>query len=146
MMGELMAALDSGDTDEAIGVCRSKAPAVSAQVAEQFGLKIGRTSHKLRNPDNAPPNWAEELVAAKVEEPAFLAGPKGEFGALLPIRLKPECQMCHGPAEQIDDEVKAAVAEHYPQDEAVGFAEGELRGWFWVEAPPGAEEVDSAVS
>ena len=23
-----------------------------------------------------------------------------------------------------------------PEDEAVGFAEGDLRGWFWVEVPP----------
>ena len=47
--------------------------------------------------------------------------------------------MCHGPAEMIDDEILIAIAEHYPQDEAVGFAEGDLRGWIWAEVPPGEE-------
>ena len=26
----------------------------------------------------------------------------------------------------------------YPDDRAVGFAAGDLRGWYWVEAPLGA--------
>jgi hypothetical protein len=141
MMGELTAALDAGDPAAAIDVCRVKAPAVAAHVSEQFGLEIGRTSHKLRNPANVAPDWAEPYVAEAAKEPIFLAGPDGELGALLPIRLKAECQMCHGSRELIDEEVMAAIAESYPQDEAVGFAEGDLRGWFWVETPPGEAEV-----
>lgn len=136
---ELEAALESGDPSQGIAVCREKAPAIAAQISGQFGLKIGRTSFNLRNPSNLPPEWADELVAARSEKPAFLAGPGGEFGALLPIKLKAECQMCHGPAEMIDDEILIAIAEHYPQDEAVGFAEGDLRGWIWAEVPPGEE-------
>jgi hypothetical protein len=106
---------------------------------------MGRTSNKLRNPDNVPPEWAEDLVAAGVAEPRFLAGPEGELGALLPIRLKAECQMCHGPVEMIDEEIQAAIAEYYPNDQGVGFHEGDLRGWIWVEAPPGEEESDMTV-
>jgi hypothetical protein len=117
------------------------APTVAAQISEQYGLKIGRTSHKLRNPANAPPEWARGSVADQVADPTFLAGPNGEMGALLPIRLKAECQMCHGPAEMIDDEVQTAISEAYPEDEAVGFGEDDLRGWFWVETPPGESET-----
>ena len=142
-MGELEAALESGDPAEAIAVCREKAPSIAARVAEQYGLKIGRTSFNLRNPSNLPPEWADELVAARSEKPAFLVGPDGGFGALLPIRLKAECQMCHGPAEMMDADVLAAIAEHYPDDQAVGFTEGDLRGWFWAEAPPGEQESSS---
>ena len=32
-------------------------------------------------------------------------------------------------------EVQHALKESYPVDRAVGFAEGEVRGWFWVELP-----------
>ncbi len=71
----------------------------------------------------------------------YVAGPAGELGALLPIRLKAECQVCHGPAEMIDEEILASIAESYPEDQAVGFAEGDLRGWFWVQTPPGEAEV-----
>jgi hypothetical protein len=143
MMGELMAAMDSGGADGAIAVCQTTAPTVAAQISDQFGLKIGRTSHKLRNPDNTPPEWAESYVAEVVTDPTYLAGPNGEMGALLPIRLKAECQMCHGPAEMIDDEVLAAISETYPEDRAVGFGEGDLRGWFWVETPPGETDTSA---
>ncbi len=140
MMGELTAALDSGSPDQAIGVCKTIAPAVAAQISEQFSLEIGRTSHKLRNPDNFPPEWAEAFVREVAEQPIYVVGPNGELGALLPIRLKAECQMCHGPVETIDDEILTAVKASYPSDQAVGFAEGDLRGWFWIETRPGEPE------
>ncbi len=141
MMGELTAALDSGGPDAAIAVCRTTAPTVAAHVSEQYGLRIGRTSQKLRNPANTAPDWATPYIAELAEEPTFLAGPDGELGALLPIRLKSECQMCHGPVEAIDEDVLNSIAESYPEDQAVGFAEGDLRGWFWVETPPGEAEL-----
>jgi hypothetical protein len=137
MMGELMAALDESGPAGGIGVCRDKAPAVAARVTETYGVGIGRTSNRLRNAANVAPAWAETYVADMVEDPTWVGGPEGELGALLPIRLKAECQMCHGPAEAIDKEVMAAILEAYPDDHAVGFSEGDLRGWFWVEAPPG---------
>lgn len=143
MMGELMAALDSGDTTSAIGVCKEKAPGVAANINETYGVKIGRTSHMLRNAANVAPDWAGPYVAEMAADPTYVAGPKGELGALLPIKLKAECQMCHGPAEEIDEAVMAAISETYPDDQAVGFVEGDLRGWFWVEAPPGEMEAET---
>ncbi len=137
MIGELMAALDSDDPTAGITVCGANAPAIAAHLAEDYGVQIGRTSQKLRNPANIPPQWAEQVVADVVGQPTYLAGPNGEFGALLPIRLKAECQMCHGAPEEIDVAIQAALAEHYPDDAATGFAEGDLRGWFWIEAPAG---------
>jgi hypothetical protein len=141
-MGELEAALAGGDPAEGITACRIKAPEIARRVGEQFGVTIGRTSFALRNPDNKPPAWAEEQVAERVGEPTFLAGPAGEFGALLPIRLKAECQMCHGPQDMIAEETLSAIAEQYPDDQGVGFAEGDLRGWFWIEVPGGAAETE----
>lgn len=141
MMGELMAALDAGDPGAAIGVCKDKAPTVTANVASQYGLSLGRTSHKLRNPANTAPQWAMEYVDELIDTPTYVVGPNGELGALLPIKLMAECQMCHGPADMVDEEVMNAVNEYYPEDQAVGFVEGDLRGWFWVEAPPGDADV-----
>ena len=42
--------------------------------------------------------------------------------------------MCHGDRDSFAPEVKTKLAEFYPQDEATGFSEGELRRWFWVES------------
>ena len=140
-LGELEAALAESGGSGGILVCREKAPQIASHVSSEFGIEIGRTSHRLRNPDNLPPDWARPYVADRVAEPVFLAGPDGELGALLPIRLKSECQMCHGPVESIDEEVLAAINEIYPDDRAVGFTEGDLRGWFWAVAPPGEQDA-----
>ena len=144
LMGELTAALDAGDASAAIGVCREKAPSVAANISEVYSVEIGRTSYRLRNEANVAPSWADAYVADLVEDPTYVGGPNGELGALLPIRLRAECQMCHGPAEEIDEGIQAALAEHYPNDQAMGFAEGDLRGWFWIEAPPGEPEVEAS--
>lgn len=143
MMGELTAALDSGDAGAAIAVCKEKAPGVAAHINETYGVMIGRTSHKLRNAANTAPEWAEPYIADLAGDPTYVAGPNGELGALMPIVLRAECQMCHGPAEGIDEGVMAAISEAYPDDQAVGFVEGDLRGWFWVEAPPGEPETST---
>jgi hypothetical protein len=143
MMGELTAALDAGDPSAAIAVCKEKAPGVAENISETYGVKIGRTSHKLRNAANVAPAWADPYVTELAEDPTYVAGPNGELGALLPIKLRAECQMCHGPAEEIDNDIMAAISETYPDDHAVGFVEGDLRGWFWIEAPPGEPEAET---
>jgi hypothetical protein len=45
------------------------------------------------------------------------------------------CAGCHGPAAGISQAVRTELADRYPSDRAVGFADGEIRGWFWVEIP-----------
>jgi hypothetical protein len=120
---------------EAIEVCKSDAPRLAEQVGQEYGVVIGRTSHRLRNPDNAPRPWARSLVELRPEEPEFIGLSNDRLGALLPIRLNEACLLCHGPREQIPDDVQTALATHYPHDQATGFREGELRGWFWIEVP-----------
>lgn len=133
LMGELTSALDERGPDGAIEVCSMRAPEISAAVSNEFGVLVGRTSFRLRNLSNQPPEWAEAVVSQRVEDPAWFAGPHGELGGMLPIRLRAECEMCHGAPEQIPAEVQARVAEMYPHDVATGFKAGDLRGWIWVE-------------
>ncbi|HOC43901.1 MAG TPA: DUF3365 domain-containing protein [Thermoanaerobaculales bacterium] len=141
LLGELHAALDSGGGPAGIEACRLKAPEIAARVSEEYGVAIGRTSDRLRNPANTMPAWAVRTVADGIAEPTFLAGPGGELGAMLPIRLRAECEMCHGLAESIAEDIQRAIATFYPDDRAVGFVEGDLRGWIWVEVPRGEPET-----
>jgi len=136
LMGELTTALDEGGPDDAIQVCSMRAPEIAAAVSNEYGLMLGRTSHLLRNAANAPPEWAEQLVRDRVADPTWLVGPDGQIAGLLPIQTRAECGMCHGPREEIADEVLAKLDQYYPEDAATGFVEGDLRGWIWVEAPP----------
>lgn len=131
----LMEVMGAEGPAAAIRVCREEALEITAAVGESCGVKIGRTSFHLRNPRNKPPDWAAEGIEKRVEEPQFVTLPDGQLGALLPIRLQPQCLLCHGPPEGIPDEVKQALAEDYPDDQATGFELDALRGWFWIEVP-----------
>ncbi len=146
LKGRLVEVLGSEGPAAAISVCRQDAPRIAEEVAAQHGLAIGRTSFRLRNPENRPPDWAAELVEKRVDKPAFSAGPQGRLGVLLPIRLGVECLVCHGDPQCIPEPVKAALSENYPEDKAIGFAEGDLRGWFWVEVPADADSNSPPVT
>jgi hypothetical protein len=135
LMGRLGEAMQSGGVTEAVSVCAVDAPRIAAEVGQEFGLSIGRTSFRLRNPDNAVPAWGQSAVERRVQQPVYLVGEGGELGVLTPIRVSKRCLGCHGDPEGIDPAVREALAEHYPDDEAVGFAEGDLRGWFWTLVP-----------
>lgn len=124
----------------AIEVCSQEAPEIARQVAQSHHVKIGRTSMKLRNPKNQPPEWAKSELEALPKEPRFVDLPDGGLGAIYPIILEQRCLMCHGAVEQMGPEIKEKLAALYPDDQATGFHEGDLRGWFWVEVPSGVEQ------
>ncbi len=136
LVGELTAALEAEGAAHAIRVCSERAPRIAAEVAEATGVEVGRTSWKLRNAASTPPAWAAQALEARPEAPVLLAGEDGAFGALLPIRLGGLCVTCHGPADALAEDVSGRLAELYPDDQATGFAEGDLRGWFWMHVPP----------
>jgi hypothetical protein len=139
LLERLMETLATSGPAAAIEVCQQQAPQIAADVSQQYGIDIGRTSHRLRNPKNKPPEWARPLVDSQTAEPQFLALQDGRLGALLPIHLKAQCLMCHGPEDQILPDVKDALSRAYPKDQATGFQEGDLRGWFWVSVPEDAQ-------
>ena len=56
-------------------------------------------------------------------------GPRG-VGYVEPIHLQPLCATCHG--ESIEPTLLEAIRSRYPEDQAVGFRVGELRGLFWA--------------
>jgi Protein of unknown function (DUF3365) len=104
------------------------------------GVEVGRTSARLRNPGNAPPPWAEAYVAAtdgrKASELAAVAFDLGDrVGLLRPIEIRRRCLACHAPREKLAEGTRAWLARAYPRDRAVGYAPGDLRGFWWAEAP-----------
>ncbi|WDQ17144.1 c-type heme family protein [Rhodopirellula sp. P2] len=135
LSGRLMEAMGSQGPAGAIAVCQKEANQIATEVGDQHGVKIGRTGVRLRNAKNLPPLWAKSMTEAKVNTPQFVSLTNGHAAALLPIRLQSQCLMCHGPTEQIAPVISDQLAKLYPNDQATGFREGELRGWFWVETP-----------
>ena len=137
---ELTGALDQGGPAFAINSCHVDVTGVIQRIARGEGIAAGRTSDRLRNPTNVSPPWAAALVRANagrrvqdVEGYAVDLGPS--VGVLRPIAEQPMCASCHGPADKLDPAVRKVLVERYPVDKALGFAKGEIRGWFWVEVP-----------
>lgn len=140
LAGRLLEELRQGGPARALAVCREEAPALTAETARSQGIRVGRTSHRLRNPANQAPAWAEGLVAAAADRKAASVRPTvvdlGErVGVLRPIATAGVCLQCHGPATGLSPEVRTFLAAAYPDDRAVGFAAGDLRGFAWGEAP-----------
>ncbi len=141
LKAELQAAMAAGGPLAAIDTCHGKAMAVAVEQSESSGWDVGRTSLRVRNPDNAPDAWErsvlesfEQRIAAG-ESPATLTAQKtvkvGDhhyFRYMKAIPTAEMCTMCHGKA--IAPEVAAKIGELYPDDRATGFAPGELRGAF----------------
>ncbi len=136
---------------EAIRVCRDEANELTREVGREYFVDIGRTSERLRNPENSPPYWARSLMELQPEQAEYLGLSDGRLGALLPIRMSATCVLCHGLPDEIPADVQAVLATHYPDDQATGFRPGDLRGWFWVEVssssrrqyvPDGPDESD----
>lgn len=134
----LKAALTEGLAEgpaSAIDACRTQAPAIAASLSVD-GVRMGRSSHRLRNPGNAAPEWVapvlEDWVAADADRsPRSIDLGDGRRGYVEPIMVQPMCLTCHG--EHIDAELAARIAAAYPEDRATGFAAGDFRGVFWVE-------------
>jgi len=137
LQGALKPAL-AESPDKAVEVCHLEAGPLT-QKAATGGVKLGRTSHKLRNPANAQAQWMRLLYARlqQGEPPApYMVAelPDGSFGYLEPIVTKPLCLTCHG--ADIPAAVKTLLDKKYPKDEARGFVAGELRGAWWAVLPP----------
>lgn len=137
---ELQAALQQGlarGPAEAIDACRLRAPEIAGELSRD-GVRIGRTSHRLRNPSNAGPGWVEPLLAAYLVDEAerkarLVQLSEGRRGYVEPILVQPPCLVCHG--ETLAPDVAARIDTLYPDDRARGFHTGDLRGVFWLELP-----------
>lgn len=149
--GELQTALKDamkfGGPTKAIAVCNEKAPRIAAAHGKARGWKVGRTSLKYRNPDNAPDQWeAAVLLSFEQRMEAGEDISKMDFGEFVELdgrkvfrymKAIPTgeiCLNCHG-GETVKPEVEARLAELYPDDKARGFSVGDIRGAFTIIQP-----------
>jgi Protein of unknown function (DUF3365) len=139
---ELAAALKAGGTKSAIEACQVSAPELNATVSEESGFEIGRTALRVRNPENVPDTWEIAMLERFSKQLASGADHKileaydvsvtkeGQklFRYMRPIIMVESCLACHGGA--VAQDVRSEIARIYPEDKAVGFNIGDLRGAF----------------
>jgi len=141
---ELQAAIKAGGPISAIAVCKDRAPAIAADLATRSGWEVKRTSLKPRNLALDTPDAWERQVLNRFEErkTAGEAADTLAFGAVADdagtkrfrfmkaIPTGEVCLACHG--KDINPDVASALDAAYPQDQARGYALGDIRGAFSV--------------
>jgi hypothetical protein len=147
LSGRLQAAMKERGPAGALEFCNVEALPLTRQVAEEQGMEVARTSLRLRNPANAADAvdaealaWFEDRIAEGDPPPALHVRKVGEAGYRYyqPLVTAAGCLQCHGPRESLSPEVLRALDERYPEDEAVGYAEGDWRGLLRVSLPEAA--------
>ena len=142
LRSQLAAAIKSGGAVSALGLCQTISPDLVTSANDEFHFETGRTALRLRNPENAPDEWElkvlklfQERIAAgsdpaRLEFSETLTTAEGDklFRYMKPIMTADMCLACHG--TDVKPEVKAEITRYYPEDKAVGFKLGELRGAF----------------
>ena len=144
-MGELKPALKKGMKNggpvNAIDVCHTQAPAIAEALSEKSGWHINRVSLKPRGETAQPDAWEEEVLEKFNQKLAEGANPKKiEFSQTVIVNGEKQyrymkaiptggiCLACHG--TDVKAPVKEAIDQHYPNDQAMGYQKGQLRGAF----------------
>lgn len=146
LKAQLLSAMKAGGPNSALSVCNITAPTLTQAVSNKFSGDVGRTALKLRNPKNAPDAWERKGLENFIAQLKAGADPKtleyfdvvsadGQktFRYMKPIMTGPPCLTCHGPT--VAPSLRKKILELYPQDAAVGFSKGSLRGAFTVTLP-----------
>lgn len=128
----------------AIDICAEEAPRIARRLAADSGWEISRVSTRPRNVDRAQPDaWERDILALLEERTAAGATAAqlnhgevvdGRFRYMQGQPTESLCLLCHG-SNQVTPDVRAAIAQRYPDDRATGFTLGELRGAISLRAP-----------
>lgn len=132
----LQEGLAKGPVD-AVTACQLQAPGIASDLSSS-GVRLGRTSHRLRNSANIAPEWVAPILDAYASDSSnrrsrSVSLKNNKTGYIEPITIKPLCLTCHG--DSIAPEITSKIDELYPEDQAVGYQAGDLRGVFWIEFP-----------
>ena len=133
---ELKSAISTGGLEAGVKVCNLQAPVISQQVSQQ-GWSVQRTSLRTRNKHNEPDQWEYQTLlefeqskkdGSKISQLIKTEKTDKDFRYMKAIPTAGLCLACHG--SDISPEVKKVIDRHYPNDSAVNFKLGDIRGAF----------------
>lgn len=144
----LEGALKGGQPAAALRVCASVAQDI-ARRHEQQSWRVRRVSEKVRNPADTPDAkelavlraWqgekkADRLTPTTERQEIVTEGGRRYVHYMKPIFIAgPVCLQCHGAPDKLAPGVADALKELYPNDQATGYAVGDLRGAVSVKIP-----------
>ena len=139
---QLQKAIKEGGIPNAIRYCNLAAYPITDSLSQVHQAVIKRTSLKIRNSKNKATeleqiildDFAKKAANGQALKPIVksLEGKKIAFYA--PIKLNDFCLNCHGKlAETLTKENYSFIKNHYPEDQAIGYVNGELRGMWSIQ-------------
>ncbi|UCE93630.1 MAG: DUF3365 domain-containing protein [Flavobacteriaceae bacterium] len=144
LSGNLTSKMKEGGIPLAVEYCNTAALPLTSKISEAEKVSIKRTSLKTRNPLNDPSE--EELKVLKKfssrikknasPEPIVQIDQSGKPHYYAPILVEKKCLMCHGTVDkELSKNADSIIKSFYPNDLAVGFKEGDLRGIWSISFP-----------
>lgn len=139
----LMLALETGGVANAVQFCHVNAGTFTDSLSAKHGVRIRRVALQYRNAQNAPNEREKTLFDGfaalkaqgrdlKTADTVILLAP-GRMLFAKPILLLPQCVACHGKVgETLTEENHRLIRKQYPDDRAIGFSPGDLRGMWAI--------------
>ncbi len=130
-------AIQAGGTGHAVDFCNIHAMQLTDSLAQTYGVSIQRLSDRNRNLANALRTKTDKTAWKSMQGAApehaahlLLDDSEGNTHYYKPIFIAmPTCLQCHGkPQEDVATGTLQTINEKYPDDKALGYALGELRG------------------
>ena len=141
-----MAMKESGPIG-ALEYCNVVALDITKELSDALQLTVSRTSLKTRNKKNIPDDWEQKSLSVFTAQ--YIAGAEIKnmyfheivttnnndriYRFIKPIPTGKVCLTCHG--SNISSDLAHKIKELYPDDKAVDFKLGEIRGAFSVTIP-----------
>jgi hypothetical protein len=139
--GALMTAMRTGGPPAAIAVCAQRAPALAAAYTTP-ARRVYRVGTRVRNPRQGTPDPVERRLLGRLaaeHQPSVFEIERDAAGRARGLRYLKAihvgadlCLKCHGGPADLAPGVREALRATYPDDQAVGYRRGDLRGAFVV--------------
>lgn len=145
----LIRELEQSGPIRSIVVCKFSGPETANGLSKQSGMRITRVTLKPRNPlTGEPDSWEQRQLlefekkgglgekGQELEASEIVTEPAGKyFRYMKAIYVKENCLVCHGPRESLSAAIRAQLEKEYPQDRAVDYKMGQIRGAVSIKQP-----------
>ena len=137
----LIKEIQQGGVLSAVAVCSDTAQLLTNNFGLQRGVFVKRVSFNNRNEGNFPDEYEKQilnnfkemhknnrLMETSENIEIIIEDESKYLRYLKPIFIQAECLNCHGSETDMRQETKELIAEKYPNDKALNYKLGDLRG------------------